>query len=454
MKRTILVVDDSSSNLSMLNECLKDFYKVIVAKNGKKALELLSEKKIDLVLLDVVMPEMDGYEVCRQIKNTKHTEDIPIIFLTALGDSADEQKGLLLGAADYIIKPFSPPIVRARVETQIHLLEKKEHLEETLADLEKSNRFIQKTFGRYLSDDVVHMILRQGEGLHLVGEQKEVTIMMSDIRGFTSICEKLTPKDVVWVINCYLEAMTDIILEYQGTITEFIGDAILAVFGAPLPMEDSSIKAMACALDMQNAMDQVNEKCAAQGYPDLRMGIGLHTGSVIVGNIGSSNRLKYGIVGHNVNVAARVESYTVGGQILISEPTFQPYTTEVELRKSIEVSPKGVSEPMLIYELLGLSGRYQKKAVIPSQQLDNIPQPIKLEIKLMDGKYAQDEIYEAYLISLNVNGLVGIRLSKEISAYSDIKIAVCDDQGQCLQDNLYAKKVPHNIRRQKGSFIL
>ena len=442
MKRTILVVDDSPTNLSMLNENLKGDYKVMVAKNGQKALDLVEKQPdIDLILLDVVMPEMDGYQVCKKLKSDPKTENIPIIFLTALNESEDEEKGLLLGAVDYITKPFSPPIVKARVETQIHLLEKKEHLEKTLVDLESRNQFIQKTFGKYLSDDVVDQILSQGEGVHLWGEERKVTILLSDLRGFTSICESLKPEEVVWVVNCYLEEMTEVILKYNGTITEFIGDAVLAIFGAPIQGDDDSLRAMACALEMQAAMKRVNQKCRDNGYTDLHMGVGLHTGKVVVGNIGSSSRLKYGIVGHNVNIVSRIESFTVGGQILVSESTHSEFPNEMVVGKSMQVSPKGVREPMTIYELNGLQGKYQLTLDSDSYELSTVGSPVEMELELMDGKHASSKNFKGKLIRLNKASQAEIESEKEISPLSDLRIALRNKDGELIGDNLYAKKV-------------
>ena len=452
MKRTILVVDDSATNLSMLNENLKDRYKVIVAKNGSKALDILqSNPDIDLVLLDVVMPEMDGYEVCRRIKKNEATENIPIIFLTALNEISDEEKGLQLGAVDYITKPFSPPIVRARVETQISLLEKQERLEDTLVDLESRNTFIQKTFGQYLSDQVVSQILEQKEGVQLGGEERKVTILLSDLRGFTSICEGLKPEEIVWVVNCYLESMTEVIQKYQGTIMEFIGDAVLAIFGAPIAAEDDALRAMACSLEMQHAMKKVNEKCQEQGYDSLHMGIGLHTGKVVVGNIGSNSRLKYGIVGHNVNLVSRVESFTIGGQTLISESTYKEFQEEVVVGKSIVVSPKGVREPMTIYELEELKGTYTLAKDKATYELKDLPAPLKMDIDILAGKQSSSVNFEGMLLRINEASQAEIEAESSITHLSDIRIALRDNEGNILKDNLYAKKVDDY---QEGSKIV
>src|SRR6185369_15972615 len=152
-------------------------------------------------------------------------------------------------------------------------------------------------------------------------EMRRVTIMMSDLRAFTAVSERLGPEQVVHMLNRYLGAMAEIILRYQGTIDEFIGDAILAIFGAPVTRGDDARRALSCALAMQLALEVVNQENAKEGLPALEMGIAIHTGEVVVGNIGSDRRAKYGVVGPPVNIAGRIESYSVGGQVLISGET-------------------------------------------------------------------------------------------------------------------------------------
>jgi adenylate cyclase len=190
-------------------------------------------------------------------------------------------------------------------------------------DLEIKNALIRKVFGRYLTNEVVANLLENPEALKLGGERRKITILTSDLRGFTAISEQLPPEEVVKILNVYLHNMADVIGKYYGTIDEFMGDGILVLFGAPTAREDDAVRAVACAVDMQLAMDNVNEKMTDWGLPLLEMGIAINTGEVVVGNIGSETRTKYGIVGSHVNLTYRIESYTVGGQIFISESTFQ-----------------------------------------------------------------------------------------------------------------------------------
>jgi adenylate cyclase len=178
--------------------------------------------------------------------------------------------------------------------------------------LERRNQFIRETFGRYTSDDIVGVLLDLPEGLQLGGEKREVTLLMSDLRGFTALADRLEATEVVALLNHYLSTMVEVIHGTGGTIDEIIGDAIFVLFGAPMVMPDAAQRAVRCALEMQKAMRGVNEHNFQMGWPEIEMGIGIHTGEVVVGNIGSTKRSKYGVVGRTVNLTARIESFTVG----------------------------------------------------------------------------------------------------------------------------------------------
>jgi predicted ATPase/class 3 adenylate cyclase len=237
-----------------------------------------------------------------------------------------------------------------------------EHLEEKVtertAQLEARNQLIRQTFGRYLSDDIVRSLLETSAASHLGGEKRRVTILMSDLRGFTSMAERLPPEKVVSIINNYLAAMTDVIMKYRGTIDEFIGDAILAIFGAPTLADDDADRAVACALEMQRAITAVNERNRRDGLAEVTMGIGLNTGEVVVGSIGSEKRAKYGVVGAHVNLASRIQGYTAGGEVLVSDATRAAVRAPLRVDGEQRVHPKGVSAPITVYTVGGIGGAY------------------------------------------------------------------------------------------------
>ena len=209
--------------------------------------------------------------------------------------------------------------------------------------------FIRETFGRYVTKEVVEQLLETPDGLKLGGESRQVTIMLSDLRGFTPLAERLEPDQVINLLNRFFETMESIISGYQGTINEFLGDAILTFFGAPVAYEDHAQKAVTCAVAMQLAMQDFNARNEKAGLPPLSMGIGINTGNVIVGNIGSQNRAKYGVVGHTINLASRVEGAALGGQVLITESTFEKVSATIDIHGSRTINLKGVDQGVTIY---------------------------------------------------------------------------------------------------------
>ena len=237
---SILVVDDNGINRDLLSRYLeRQGHAVQVAHNGRKALEMIAAGAFDLVLLDITMPGLTGYQVLQHLKNSETWRDLPVIMISALDEMDSVVRCIELGAEDYLPKPFNPVLLRNRVgdfleKKRLRDLEEEQQrkLQELNTALELRNRFIRQTFGSYLSDEIVDTILKKG-GLKIAGEKRRATILMAELRGFTSISERLPAEDVVAMINIYLETMTEIIQKYQGTIDEFIGDGILVIFGAP-----------------------------------------------------------------------------------------------------------------------------------------------------------------------------------------------------------------------------
>jgi adenylate cyclase len=318
----LLVVDDEPRNRDVLARRLeRRGYRVSVAADGRSALHALEREEFDLVVLDVLMPGMSGLEVLETIRRTRTAAELPVIMATALDRSTDTVNALELGANDYVTKPIDLPVVLARVEAQLRLKRAARQIEALARRLEIQSGFIRDTFGRYVSDEVVADLFAKPAGLDLRGERRNVTILMSDLRGFSSLTQTLEPAQIVALLNNYLGSMAEVIQSYRGTIDEFIGDAILAFFGAPVSAENDAERAVACALAMQLAVPHVNETNRRHGLPEIEMGIGIATGEVVVGNIGSEKRTKYGAVGSAVNLAARIEGLTLGGEIWVDSRT-------------------------------------------------------------------------------------------------------------------------------------
>jgi len=284
------------------------------------------------------------------------------------------------------------------------LARKVDEVEALCRGLEVRNGFIREVFGRYMTEEVVETLLESPGALKLGGEKRRVTILMSDLRGFSALCERLTPQQVVATLNTYLGAMADIISSHHGTINEFIGDAILAVFGAPLSHDDNAQRAVTCAIAMQLAMGDVNRALEELGLPTLEMGIGIHTGEVVVGSIGSKKRAKYGLVGSPINLTSRIESYTVGGQVLISESTAQEIGDPLEVGNTFHVTPKGIKRQIAIHEVLGISsGSKVLRLATYNPQLHVLTQELAITVFVIDGKDVGTTGLTATIIRLGDN---------------------------------------------------
>lgn len=349
----ILAVDDRKENRELVARNLsRSGHFVITAASGQEALRALEQSDVDVVLLDLLMPEMDGREVLRRIKERPEWRATPVVMISGSQDMDGIIECIEAGADDYLFKPFNPVLLQARIKAGIERKRWHDREEQYRQQLERNEKFIRATFGRYLSDEIVTQILERPEGLELGGDLRRVSIMFSDIRGFTTLSEQLPPASVVSVLNRYLGAMTDVIMAHDGTIDEFVGDAILAVFGAPLSKDDDADRAVQCAQAMQAAMENINRLNAAEGLPVIESGIAINTGDVIAGNIGSERRSKYGFVGHPMNVTSRIEDITDGGQILISDSTLQALRSEYRIGHSRQINVKGIDETITVHEVL------------------------------------------------------------------------------------------------------
>ena len=263
------------------------------------------------------------------------------------------------------------------------------------------NQLLNETFGRFLSDDIVKQLLETPDGLALGGKKRSLTIMMSDLRGFTAMSERMEANALLTMLNYYLGKMTEIIQRYGGTIIEFIGDGIMAIFGAPSYYDDHAEKAVAAAIEMEATMAEINVWNKERGYPSLEMGIGINTGEVIVGNIGSEKRTKYGVVGNHVNLCGRIESYTVGGQVLISPKTREMINTELEIVHEQEIFPKGVAEPIIISCVSGMGAPYNVYIKNTEDTLAPVVSPIEAEFMFIVDKHCGEERYKCLITALS-----------------------------------------------------
>lgn len=301
--------------------------------------------------------------------------------------------------------------------------------------------FIRDTFGRYLTREVVQEILESPDGLKLGGEARVITLLVTDLRGFTPIAARLSPREVLELLNRYLERMVVVIMRHRGTIDEIQGDGLLAFFGAPVAAPDDSVRAVACALEMQLALGSFNSEQRARGAPELAMGIGINTGEVIVGNIGSEQRAKYGAVGSAINMAYRIESYTTGGQILLSPSTYEHVASLVEVAGVVEVELKGLDRLLALYEVTGLGGTYGLVLPAVDQEVFTaIEPPLPIACYPVDGKAVSPTAIVGRIERLGTRA-AEVVLAGPIAAHTNVKI-VLDPAATPALLGLYAKILP------------
>jgi adenylate cyclase len=316
--------------------------------------------------------------------------------------------------------------------------------------------FIRDTFGRYMSGEVVEELLDSPEGLKMSGEIREVTFLVSDLRGFTALTSRLSPHEIIEVINRYFEHMVDVISEYRGVVNEFLGDGILVFFGAPLQEKDDRERAVACAIEMQNAMVKVNEEQRRLNLPELAMGIGINTGDVVVGNIGSERRAAYGAVGSAINIAYRIESYTVGGQILISPSAYEKIRSIVRIKDTKQVQFKGIDHPVDIYDVVALEGSYQVK--VPEKKKEKFSElnpPLPIDCYLLEEKTISDTAIAGRIIQLGETVAEAV-LKETVEAHANLRILMAPGENSSLAE-VYAKVLPadeHDPKASQNSILL
>ena len=338
----VLVVDDTADVRFFLVALLRDDYEVEAAESGEEGLQVaLSDRRPEIILLDVMMPGMDGYEVMRRLARDPRTADIPVIFLTALSSVEEEQFGLDLGATDYITKPISPPVLLARVRL---------HLERSANA--KRLKTLSEQLSRYLAPQVYQSLFDGSRQAEIQTQRKRLTVFFSDIKNFTASTAQWQPEEVTFLLNSYFEEMSQIAAEYGATLDKFIGDAIVIFFGDPhtLGPRQDAVQCVRMAVAMQQRMAELRQRWKAMGIPKaFEIRIGINSGFCDVGNFGSNLRMDYTIIGREVNLAARLEQAAEPGGILISRDTHDLVQGDIEVEEREPVIAKGFSEPITVY---------------------------------------------------------------------------------------------------------
>lgn len=296
---------------------------------------------------------------------------------------------------------------------------------------------VYSAFSRYTSKEIAEYVLETPDGEKQGGKLKELTILMSDLRGFTALSTKLSAEELITVLNKYFEQMTAVIEKYEGTVIEFLGDGMFVIFGAPKDNPKHAHNAVACAIEMENAMRKVNEWNKVNGFPPLEMGIGINSGKVVVGNIGSSQKMKYGCMGESVNLAGRIETFTTGGQIYISQYTKALIEDKLAIVNEQSILPKGAKEHIKIFEVQGIGNitqtEHKKHAIQWNEKIFNA------EIKFFElvGKNVSDKLYEGKFIKLSTDEQYAlIQTEKHLENFQNLMIDIGQD--------LYVKVIENN----------
>jgi len=340
----VLIADDDWLNRDLLQAYLSSSgAEVVTAADGLAALDQARAAPLDLALVDVQMPRLDGLGLCRALKSSPQTRFVPVIVVTALDSEDEKLKALEAGADDFVSKPYNSIVLLTRVRSLLRI--KKLH-----DDLETRNRVLRQVLDRYVAEDVADIILTDPERyLRLGGEARPVTVLFADIRGFTRFTEQHTAPQVVETLNRIFPALSQVVFNFRGTFDKYIGDGLMAFYGAPVPGNDDAQRAVETAREMMRVFRALGE----QGGLDLRglsLSIGLHSGEAIVGNIGSERVMDYTVVGDTVNVAKRLEELADGGQILLSEATYRQ-VKGVRARRQPPLQLVGRQEPIAAFAI-------------------------------------------------------------------------------------------------------
>ena len=363
----ILVADDTPANVRMLETRLsRDGYEVCVARDGEEALALARESQPDLILLDVMMPKVDGLEVCRRLKRDASFPFTPIIMVTALSDTKDVVAGLEAGGDDYLTKPIDAQALSARVKSMLRIKSLHDTVKAQALELERWNATLEERVNaqlaelervsrlkRFFSPQLAQLIVQGGAADPLQSHRREVTVVFVDLRGFTAFAEAAEPEDVMNVLREYHACMGRIVLAHEGTLERFTGDGMMIFFNDPVPVTHPAERALRMTVEMRSCAEELAARWSRLGY-ELRAGIGIAQGFATIGAIGFEGRLDYGAIGTVTNVAARLCAEAAGGEILISQRVHAATNELVDVEPVGELKLKGLQRTVPAYRVLKL----------------------------------------------------------------------------------------------------
>jgi adenylate cyclase len=363
----VLVVDDLPQNVKLLDAILSPRgFTVITASSGREALEKVAASPPDIVLLDIVMPEIDGYEVCRRLRSDPATSFLPVVMITASG-SQERIGAIEAGADDFVVKPFDQAELLARVRSLMRIKRYHDTVEAQAAELSEWNRTLEARVAeqveqidrisrlkRFLSPQVVEMVTTSGDQSFLESHRREITVVFCDLRGFTPFAETVEPEELSAVLADYYRALGDIVHRFEGTLERFAGDGMMIFFNDPLPCDDAPQRAVRMAVAMRNRVSELIERWAEHGH-DLGFGVGIAQGYATIGAIGFEGRRDYAAIGTVTNLAARLCAEAAPGQILVSQRICAA-AQEILVADSVgELTLRGFTRPVRAHNVLGLN---------------------------------------------------------------------------------------------------
>lgn len=362
----ILAVDDLPQNLRLLDAVLSPRgYRLLTATSGAEALAMLPESGADLVLLDIVMPEMDGYEVCRRIRSTPGFEYLPVVMITASGDQ-EKLRAIEAGADDFVSKPFIQGELLARVASLARIKRYQDTIERQAAELADWNVELEarvqaqvdelqrvNRLRRFLSPQLVDLVIDSGDEGFLGSHRREIVVVFCDLRGFTTFAEASEPEEVMGVLAEYHTALGELIYRFEGTLERFTGDGLMVFFNDPVPCDDPAERAVTMAVAMRDRVAELAAGWSRQGH-DLGFGIGIAQGYATLGRIGFDGRFDYAAIGSVTNLAARLCSVAGPGQILVAQRVFTAAEGVASGESVGELDLRGFSRPIRAFAVTGI----------------------------------------------------------------------------------------------------
>jgi adenylate cyclase len=363
----ILVVDDTAKNVKLLADLLSaKGYSVVTAESGRDALAQLEAERPDLVLLDVVMPEMSGYEVCEKIRENPATRILPVVMVTALDPGEERVKGLDAGADDFLTKPINRAELLARVRSLLRIKELQDEVQSQAAELSEWNQKLAHRveeqvnqlerlgrLKRFFSPQLAELIVSGDTEDPLKTHRRDLTVVYLDLRGFTAFAETAEPEEVMEILHEYHAAMGKLILEYEGTLEHFAGDGMMIFFNDPVPVENAAERAVRMTLAMRERVKELTMKWRKLGH-DLDFGVGIAQGYATIGAIGFEGRWEYGAIGSVPNLAARLCGEAKPGEILVTQRLLGGVDELVEAEPAGELTLKGFHRPVPAHRVVGL----------------------------------------------------------------------------------------------------